>query len=262
MERLLTDLADANLIDSVRQHARWQHPCESAEADGVLMMAGANAAPFAYRNCAIRVDPDVPAPEALQRAQAYFGERDRRFTFILRDGRDTDLVPVLEAAGLRERSTAPCMLADTAGTEPTSRGSIHVREFDDLQLVQDAVAVNAAAFQSLGLSSGEIRNYFNKPEGLLAEAVAGFIAYLGDRPVATAMTLLSGEAAGLYWVGTLEEARGRGLGAWCTWLATRAGFERGARGDSTGKPLWGADLSPAGLPDLRPDAVVRVTATR
>jgi ABC-type transport system substrate-binding protein len=90
-----SDLADANLIESVRQHARWQQPCEWLEADGLLMVAGANAMPYAYRNCAIRVDPDLPATETMTRVRAFFGERQRHFTMFTRDGRDADLVEPL-----------------------------------------------------------------------------------------------------------------------------------------------------------------------
>jgi hypothetical protein len=35
------DLADHNLVEATREHARWQHPCELVEADGLLALAGA-----------------------------------------------------------------------------------------------------------------------------------------------------------------------------------------------------------------------------
>ena len=35
--------------------------------------------------------------------------------------------------------------------------------------------------------------------------------------------------AGVYYVGTIPEARGRGLGSLCTRAATKAGFDLGAR---------------------------------
>lgn len=57
----------------------------------------------------------------------------------------------------------------------------------------------------------------------------GCVAYQGEQPVSTALTLLSGEGAGVYWVGTAAAARRSGLGELCTRLATNAGFAGGAR---------------------------------
>jgi ribosomal protein S18 acetylase RimI-like enzyme len=59
--------------------------------------------------------------------------------------------------------------------------------------------------------------------------VIGFVAYRDGVPVSTALTILSGEGAGVYWVGTTSDARRSGLGEICTRLATNAGFAHGAR---------------------------------
>ena len=40
----ICDLADANLLQAMREHARWQVPCECVEEDGTLMVAGQNHA--------------------------------------------------------------------------------------------------------------------------------------------------------------------------------------------------------------------------
>ena len=61
---------------------------------------------------------------------------------------------------------------------------------------------------------------------------AHFIAWDGDTPSATASVLMCGEVAGIYLVGTLASARGRGLGSAVTLAALHHARERGAR--------WGA----------------------
>lgn len=68
----ICDLADANLVESIREHARWQSPCEMVEEDGVLLVAGVTAFPGAYRNCVARVDQAVPAHEVVARAKDFF----------------------------------------------------------------------------------------------------------------------------------------------------------------------------------------------
>ena len=42
------------------------------------------------------------------------------------------------------------------------------------------------------------------------------------------MTIVNHGVAGIYWVGSLDEARGRGLGRAVTAAATNAGFDLGA----------------------------------
>ena len=58
---------------------------------------------------------------------------------------------------------------------------------------------------------------------------AHFIAWVGDVPSATASVLLCGEVAGIYLVGTLRSARGRGLGGAVTLAALHYARARGAR---------------------------------
>lgn len=58
---------------------------------------------------------------------------------------------------------------------------------------------------------------------------AHFIAWDGGVPAATASVLLCGDVAGIYLVGTLPSARGRGLGSAATLAALHHGRERGAK---------------------------------
>ncbi len=57
------------------------------------------------------------------------------------------------------------------------------------------------------------------------------------------MTIVSHGVAGIYWVGSLERARGKGLGEATTAAATNAGFELGAdlaslQASPMGKPIY------------------------
>jgi ribosomal protein S18 acetylase RimI-like enzyme len=55
------------------------------------------------------------------------------------------------------------------------------------------------------------------------------VARLDDRPVATAAVLLAGDAAAVYNVATVADARGRGIGAAVTTAVCRQAADRGAR---------------------------------
>ncbi len=69
------------------------------------------------------------------------------------------------------------------------------------------------------------------------------LGYVEERPAAAAVAILSDGIAGLYWVATLPEARGRGLGEACTRLAGNRAFELGARcvvlqASKMGEPIY------------------------
>ncbi len=221
-------LADVNLFEAIREHARWQSPCECVEQDGLLLVAGPNAFPVMFRNCALRIDPAVAAADVLERAREFFNRRRRGFTLALRARHDADLDAAAQNAGLSFLGETPCMLTcDLPAQVPLPEG-LRIERLRELRHVEDAAAINAEAYRAIKLPSAEALLFFGRPQELLSPRIIGFVAYEGDKPVSTALTVLSGPSAGVYWVGTIESARGRGLGRLCTSLATRAGFDSGA----------------------------------
>ena len=223
-----SEIADANLIESIREHARWQVPCEQVEEDGLLLVAGANAFPIGYRNCAARIDRNVPARDVLERAQEFFGRRGRGFAVPVCTDRDEDLDSVLQSAVLKQRADVPRMLIEHPIPDALLPPGVRVERFEELRHVRDAVEINAEAYQMNRLPPEEARLFFGRPSELLSGRVTGYVAYRQDLPAATAMTILSGAGAGVYWVGTVANAQRAGLGTLCTRLATNAGFARGA----------------------------------
>ncbi len=224
----LEDLCDANLIESIREHSRWQHRCEVVEKDGVLLVAGHSAFPGAYRNSVARLDRRVPAESALRRAQEFFGARRRGFTVWVRTHHDEDIEQLLLAAQRQRLTDGPCMLIEArlADVEPPT--GVRIETFTDERRVRDAIAINAEAYEALGLAAAETRATFQLPARVLSERVVGFVAYRDGRAVSTALTIMSGAGAGVYWVGTVNAAQRTGLAGLCTRLATNAGFDRGA----------------------------------
>jgi hypothetical protein len=225
----LEDLCDANLIESIREHARWQSPCEVVEKDGLLLIAGHSAFPGAYRNSIARLDRRVPAAEALRRAQEFFQARGRGFTVWVRTRHDEDIEKLLLAAERQRITDGPCMLIETRLADVDPPAGVRIEAFTEERHVRDAIAINAEAYQALGLAAEQTRKTFQLPERVLSERVIGFVAYQNGRAVSTALTIMSGASAGVYWVGTVSAAQRMGLAGLCTRLATNAGFDHGAQ---------------------------------
>jgi ribosomal protein S18 acetylase RimI-like enzyme len=199
------------------------------EDGGMLLMAGANAFPGMFRNCAVRVDERVPVDQVLWQARDFFAPRGRSYTVVLRASRDQDLITALLADGMAPLADSPCMLIEAPVPVPPLPAGIRLERMTQLRHVQDAVQINAEAYEALKLPAAQTRVFFGRPQAVLSPRVCGFVAYRGEEPVSTALTLFSGEGAGVYWVGTAASARRMGLGELCTRLATNAGFSGGAR---------------------------------
>ena len=243
MSPLVQDLADANLVEAIREHARWQDPCECVEASGVLLVAGPNAFPITFRNCVARVDGRVQAAEVLELGREFFRKRGRGFTVLVRDSRDKDIDEALRSEGLSPAGEAPCMLLESPVAAPRIPAGVHIETFREEAHVRDAVQVTEEAYEAIKLPAAETRLFFGRPAALLSPRLAGFVAYRGAVPVSTALTIHSGKAAGVYWVGTASAMQRSGLGELCTRLATNAGFAMGAsvvtlQATPYGEPLY------------------------
>lgn len=228
MAKNLYDLADENILESIREHARWQSPCELVEEEGILLVAAATNFPGAYRNCVARVDPDVPALEVLTKAKDFFGSRNRGFTVFVRGSRDGDLENTLKEQGFIQRADSPCMLVDAPVVFPDLRAGIRVENFSGERHIRDATIVNAEAYQALGLPAAETHALFADPARIAARKLIGCVLYRDEQAIATALAIKSSGGAGVYWVGTAPGAQRLGLASVCTALVTNAGFSDGA----------------------------------
>ena len=227
--RLIEDASDRNLIASYRAHAIWQERGESLEEGGLLAVAGSDRLPGPYKNLVVRLDKALRPAVLVERGQAFFAPRDCDFSVIVRRRYDADLEAWLLEHGYALKSESPCLRVSQPVPVPDSGAHVRIERFSNLGHVRDAVAVRSGALRRLGLAVEEAHKMLARHEPLLDPQVAGFVAYVDGVPAATALTLYSDEAAGVYGVVALPVPRGRSLGELCTALATNAGFERGAK---------------------------------
>lgn len=222
-------LADENLIESFRMHGRWQEPAEVCEQNGVLMVAGSDSRPGLYRNCAMRLDPAVPAGKAFEQAIRFFGSRERGFVLLTRKRLDEDMESRLQDAGVFPRGSSPCMIINRKLEAAPLPTGVYTAAIEDESQLRDSVQVNMEAYRRLGVSSEDVAALFVNGDRVLNDNISGVVAYKDGIPVATALTYFTGSSAGVYWVGTLNFAERQGLAGACTRLAVNDGFERGAR---------------------------------
>jgi hypothetical protein len=238
-------LADASYVEFARETARWSGSAgELCERDGVLLFAAASDFPVSM-NGVIRLDRSAPAATVVDLAEAWFGERGRGYSVSTSghgDG-DADLVAEAEARGLLRIMDTPAMVCDARLADGAAPDGIELRLASTPEDIAAFVAINDAAYQSLGMPAEVIATSVLAPERVLAPHVRTVIAWEGDQPLATAQILLSHGIAGVYYVGTVEAARGRGLAELVTRTVTNLGFDLGARmvtlqASSMGDPIY------------------------
>jgi GNAT superfamily N-acetyltransferase len=233
--------AHLNLVDSSR-HFFELDPSAAIEAEpGWLFGAGSAMHPV-ISNAAFRRDDGVPGEDFLARAQEFFARRGRRFSVWLRAGQDADrdLAAAADAAGFQAVYEMPEMvLGASLPTEPLPDG-VELHRLSGTGEALEFWEVAKAAYATNGFPPEVFAGYTSN-EGLLAENVAAFIAYLDGEPASIAMTIVNNAVAGIYWVGSHERARGKGLGRAVTVAATNAGLEQGGE-------LASLQASPMGRP--------------
>jgi GNAT superfamily N-acetyltransferase len=235
--------AHLNLVDSSRQFFELD-PGAAIEAEpGWLFGAGSSTHPV-ISNGAFRRDDSVEAAEFIARAKEFFAARERGFSVWVRGGQaeDRDLVAAAEAAGLQLVYATPEMTLGEKLESPEIPPGAELRKLTKVEQATDFWHVAIASYSSIGFPPEVFAGYTDHA-GLLAENVVAFVALLDSEPVSIAMTVVSHGVAGIYWVGSLEQARGKGLGRAVTVAATNAGFDLGAdvaslQASPMGKPIY------------------------
>jgi GNAT superfamily N-acetyltransferase len=237
--------AHLNLVESSRQLFELDPGARIEAGDGFVLGAGSSSHP-AISNAAFRTDDSLDPTLLLQRARSFFGERGRGFSLWARDSvpEDRDLLAAAEAAGLEDVYGMPEMVLPRRVEERPLPAGVELRRLTRAQEAEDYWRVATAAYASLDFPA-EVFAFYEDHDGLLAGNVTAFLAYLDEAPVAIAMTIVSHGVAGIYWVGSVEEARGRGLGRALTAAATNAGFDQGAeiaslQASPMGEPIYRA----------------------
>ena len=237
----LARLAHLNYLTFGRDSALWSDAGRAEEGGGVLLHRSGTEFPFVF-NGAYRTDPALDPPDVVARGDAFFGP-DRGYTLVTGPG-DEDLATHLEAMGLWSFGHSPEMVCRQRLADVERADGIELRRATDEAGIADFVTIGSAAYPSLGMPETAMAEAITRFDRVLEPHIAVVVAYDDDdEPVAAAQAVLSHGIAGVYWVGTLEAARGKGLGeAVCRWVTNWA-FDQGAaaqtlQASTMGEPIY------------------------
>ena len=217
-------LADLNFAEMCRGISRSSGG-RVLDVDGLVMWSGTHPSPALINGLIRTRDARPPAAEILDLADRWFGEIGHKYSVHVRVGKDDDLEAAAKQRGLAHMLDLPVMVYEGPLPEVAVPDGYTITPVTDAAGVHDVLEAVAVPFDL----PDEIASVLAHPETVLSPNTGAVVARDGDgRPVAAAWTLVSHGVAGIGLVGTLEHARGRGLGAAVTWEAMRLGYEMGA----------------------------------
>lgn len=190
--------------------------------DGELIYASAHPLPFL--SGAVRSHRRDGGEELVERALSFFGARGRGFTIFVPEG-DEALERAATGAGLARTVSMPEMVSTRRLEVPAPPAGVEIRRVEDVATARDYWELCEVSYRSLDFPPGVFETF--PPELLLGPAITAWVAYLDGGPVSAAMVVSAAGVGMVAWVATIEAARGRGLGALCTALATNEAFDRG-----------------------------------
>jgi GNAT superfamily N-acetyltransferase len=221
------ELLDANLRQSFRVLAQGRPRADITELEGVSI-ASLGAA-FQMFNAAFLSRP-VAAREELEArlecAQRLFRSRRMSWSFWICEGwlerpARRALSGACESFGLRPAAEMPCMVADCL-RDPKGRIAPipQVLRADTPDTMEDFRAIGSVCFHVPAIWFREVFD-----DTLPSREFTCWVAYRGDKAIATAATVVSNGVIGIYNVATMPEERGRGYGE----AITRYAVEQASR---------------------------------
>jgi hypothetical protein len=229
---------DANYLDASRIFMAIADSGEYVERQDVAISCcglPAQALNFGF------LKPPWPDPVATAEAvRDWFASRRLPFQLTFRDPDARRPARALEPAGWHASGDPmPGMTLALPAAAPPPPAGLAIRRVETPDLL---VGYRETAFRGFGYPAAVAPRFMNERLFGLPQ-VRLFAGLVDDTVVATSMLIASGAVAGIYWVATLEEHRGRGYGEALTWAAVAGGREFGCRiaslqASKLGRPVY------------------------
>jgi hypothetical protein len=222
---------DLNVVEVLRHFARCQPQGVVHEEAGVVCFAGSPVWPGPFDNGAFVLAPREQPADVVARVARFFDGLRPGYCMWTADHDDPALAVAAEAAGLVSLGDAtPQMVLRAPLSEAVPPDGVELRAVVDDATRRDYLSVLGGSFTTTqGTPADVLEGNFGDVAALHGPNLRAVVAYLDGAPSAGAFVLVSHGVAGVQYVGTVESARGRGLGELVTRWVGNAGLDLGAR---------------------------------
>jgi GNAT superfamily N-acetyltransferase len=224
----LVRLADLNMVQYWCDSANWVPGSEILlQRDTVMIDCALNVPACSSVFNLAETWAGEPA-EFIARAKTFFTGRKKYFSLFLRAHRDHAIIEYCRENKFFELNEQPGMVLDAPLKNGPLPGGAKLNWVEDARGVQDFGTVVAEAYLDLDFPVESSRGYFANAERVISPHMFLAVVYLEGEPACTAMAMLSHGIAGIYWVGTVKKARGKGLAEYCVREVCNKAFSLGA----------------------------------
>lgn len=228
-ESELLKLADLNLVRFWCESSRWIPNTEIFEYDDMTFINSGIDSVGCSIVFATALETNEQPHVFLAHARKFFSGRKRAFALMLRGHCDQDVIRYCKETKMFLVSETPGMVLDKSVKEIAVPAGAELHWVYNDEELQDFKNVVREAYIDLAFPEKVTESYFTHARRVLNPHVALALVYLEGEPACTALTILSHGIAGVYWVGTIKQARGRGLAEYCVREVSNNAFNSGAR---------------------------------
>jgi len=228
-DRDLTRLADLNQVQYWCDSANWVPGSEILWQRDTVLINSALDFPGCNAVFNLAEDEREPPEDFMARIKSFFTGRKRAFSLLLRNHGDMTIINYCKDNKVFLVDEQPCMVLDTALKGGSAPAGARLYWVENAKQVQDFGQIVSEAYLDLLFPAECSKGYFAHADRVINPYTIMALVHLDGEPVCTAMAMLTHGIAGIYWVGTLKKARGRGLAEYVVREVSNAAFNMGAR---------------------------------
>lgn len=217
--------ADFNLRESIKDIGENAPKGEVVENKDFLLATIGLDTGESHANAVFSLDDSNPE-KVFKVTNDYFKERNLDYVFWIGEASDSHMENYLRELGYEARREpgTPLMVIDHKINLPKLDIEIEVKKVESQGGIDDFILLVDKCFD---IGEEVARAMFNSPEVLNSENAAAYLVYHNEEAVSGVQIFKTGNIAGIYWVATLEEMRGKGLGKYISALGSNKAFDMG-----------------------------------
>lgn len=219
--------ADLNLRESIINIGENAVEGELVERKDLIAITVGLDTSESHANAAFSLDDSNPE-KVFKEVNNFFKQKNFDYIFWIGEGRNDNMERYLQKLGYepsREPGT-PLMVVNHQLTLPSLEIDIEIKKVESQKEITDFIEVVNRCFK---LEEEVAKVMFSSPEVLNGENTAAYLIYHNNKPVSGVQIYKTRDIAGIYWVATLEEMRGQGLGKYISALGTNKAFDMGVK---------------------------------
>lgn len=220
------DIAHKNLRDTIKLRIINIPSGKIYETDDFMLFTIGIDTTDGHLNGCIQFN-DEEFLKTFSAAEEFFNDLELSYSFWIREGIDTNLENLLLEKGHEPKRLpgSSIMIIDHKIEDAPLPEGYSLKQVETEEDIEDFGSVLEESFDKDPFT---VKNIFSSPKNLVSENTKSFLIYNQEEdPVSIAITSIRKDSSGIYYVGTIEPERSKGLGKAIVKAATNIGFDLG-----------------------------------